>query len=85
MEPQTISSIVRIAVLILFPLIIELCAFHLRRSTDLFQNRMTLTMDDDIAVRARNVPNYMTEYEDVPEKEPAVIDVPNLAEEMEDT
>ena len=74
----------RIAALILFPLIIEICAFHLRRSTDLSQYRITFITNDDIDDRARNALSHIAEREDVPE-EPVVIDVPNLAEEMEDT
>lgn len=72
---------VRIAALILLPLIIEICAFLLRRSTDPSQKD---NLHNDIDDRTWNVLNRIAEYEDVPE-ESAVIDVPNLAEEMEVT
>ena len=38
------------------------------------------TLDDD---RTWDILNRMAEYEDIPDEEPAVVDVPNLAEETE--
>ena len=41
----------------------------------------TSTSDDD---RVRDILNRMAEYENIPEEEPTVIEVPNLAEETVD-
>ena len=37
-------------------------------------------MNDDIDDRTCDILNRMAEYEDIPEEEPTVIEVPNLAE-----